>query len=312
MTANGLGTGKGHRSRLGNSTPASTAAETRHWSRYLFILPVFVIFTVTVIVPVFWTIYLSFFRSGMDGSLRFIGFQNYARVISDRLFIESFGRTLLVTATATPAAMALGLGAAVLIDSLRGWVRYVTVTAIFTPAVVSLLVIGVIWRSLLYPGGIVMTILGLVGIRTVPWLSDPSLAMLGLIVMTVWASTGFNMIFYLAGLQGIPHDIYEAAIVDGATKWRLFQSITVPLLWRTTSFLLVINGLANMKLFDQVMGLTKGGPMDATLTSMVYIYRAAFTQSRYEYGAAAGVTFTLAIFGLVLLQARSLRDQVRN
>jgi ABC-type sugar transport system permease subunit len=208
--------------------------------------------------------------------------------------------------------MVLGLVAAVLIDSLKGWVKYITVTAVFTPAVASLLVIGVMWRSLLYPDGIVSSALALVGIHTVPWLSDPSLAMLGLIMMTVWASVGFNMIFYLAGLQGIPHDLYEAATIDGAAGWRIFRSITVPLLWRTTTFLAVINGLANMKLFDQVMGLTKGGPMDATLTSMVYIYRAAFTQSRYEYGAAAGVLFTLAIFGLVLLQARSLKNQVTS
>jgi ABC-type sugar transport system permease subunit len=157
-----------------------------------------------------------------------------------------------------------------------------------------------------------MSALSLVGINTVPWLSDPKLAMLGLILMTVWASVGFNMIFYLAGLQGISLELYEAAIVDGATGWSTFRSVTFPLLWRTTVFLLVMNGLANMRLFDQVMGLTKGGPMDATLTSMVYIYRAAFTQSRYDYGAAAGVLFTMAIFGLVLLQARLLKNQVES
>jgi multiple sugar transport system permease protein len=279
-------------------------------SGYLFILPVFLIFSITTIVPIFWTIYVSFFRWSPQSNLRFIGLQNYIQLFGDRLFIESFGRTLLVAATATPVAMALGLIAALLVDSLVGWVKYITVVGIFTPAVASLLVIGVIWRSLLSPGGIVMSALSFVGINTVPWLSDPTLAMLGLIIMTVWASVGFNMIFYLAGLQGIPPELQEAATVDGATEWRRFRSITLPLLRRTTIFLFVINGLANMKLFDQVMGLTKGGPMDATLTSMVYIYRAAFTQSRYDYGAAAGVLFSLAIFGLVLLQVRSLKNQV--
>ena len=134
--------------------------------------------------------------------------------------------------------------------------------------------------------------------------------MLAVILMTTWQSMGFNMIFFLAGLQGIPAMFYEAAMVDGASNWNKFWSITLPLLQPTTVFLVVINTLNNFKMFDQVMGLTRGGPMNATMPTMIFIYQKAFSQNLFGSASAAAIIFALALFAVSLFQMRILRTQV--
>jgi len=282
--------------------------QNRVW--YFFIAPDMVLFTVFIIYPLLRTLYGSFFKWGLQSGSEFVGLVNYINLLQDRFFIRSFSNTLLFAVTITPLAMILGLIAALLVDSLSGWFKYFARIAIFTPYICSLIVASVIWKSLLEPNGVIQSSLAILGIITPAWLSDPDLSIMAVILMTVWQTWGFSMIFYLAGLQGIPKLYYEAAMVDGASDWHTFWRITLPLLKPTTLFLLVVNTIFNLKMFDQVMGLTRGGPMNATLTTMVYIYQKAFSQQHFGPASASAVLFSISIFAIALIQMYILKGQV--
>ena len=282
--------------------------KNRNW--YLFIAPDMILFSIFIIYPVFRTLYGSFFKWSLNQGSEFVAFANYTSLFHDRFFLSSFAKTALFGFTITPLSMILGLITALLVDSLKGWFKYFSRVAIFTPYVCALIVASVIWKSLLEPNGMVQSILAMAGIITPAWLSDPKLSTLAIIIMTTWQTWGFNMIFYLAGLQTIPHTFHEAAMVDGASSWKRFWFITLPLLQPTTLFLLVYNTLTNLKMFDQVMGMTRGGPMNETLTTMIYIYQKAFSQHLFGVASAAAVVFALAIFGVSLVQMYLLRTQV--
>jgi multiple sugar transport system permease protein len=276
---------------------------------YIFITPGMILFSVFIIYPLLKTLYGSFFQWTQIKST-FVGFSNYIYVFSDEYFLKSLITTALFGVTITFFSMVLGLIAALLVDSIKGWFKYFSRVAIFTPYICALIVAGVIWKSMLEPDGLIQSALKMVGVITPAWLADPTLSTLAIILMTTWQSWGLIMVFYLAGLQAIPQIFYEAAMVDGASTWDQFWFITLPLLQPTTLFLVVFNTLMNLKIFDQVMGLTHGGPMNATMTTMVYIYQKAFTEYRFGIASAAAVVFALAIFGISLVQIYLLRGQV--
>lgn len=160
------------------------------------------------------------------------------------------------------------------------------------------------------PGGLFESAGKLVGIIMPSWLSDPNMAIIAVIIMSTWQRIGYNMVFFLAGLQTIPQIFYEAAEVDGASNWVRFRLITIPLLQRTTLFIIVINTLANLKIFEQVFALSGGGPMHATMTSMIYIFNSAFRYTRFSYAAAMAIIFSLLTFITAIFQMYFLRSNV--
>jgi len=277
---------------------------------YAFIAPSLALFTTFVIVPTFWTVYVSFFRWNIAGGSAFLGLDNYVRLPNDSLFLVSFQKTVLFSLSITVFSVLLGFVAAMLVDEMLGPLKYIARSSIFVPTIASLIMTAMIWRILLEPKGVVQSGVGLFGIQTRPWLGDPRLAVLSVILMSSWQRTGYNMVFFLAGLQTIPDVFYEAADVDGASSWSKFRYITIPLLQRTTLFIIVINTIANFKIFEQVFGLTGGGPMNSTMTLMVNIYNVAFGRLRYGQAAAQAVVFSLIAFGIAALQMRMLRSEV--
>jgi ABC-type sugar transport system permease subunit len=276
---------------------------------YLLIAPDMILFAIFILIPLAWTVYMSFFQEVTGGGIKFVGLANYVRGLRDPFFTGSFGKAAFLTVTTTSLGMTLGLVAAYLVDELTGLVKYLARAAIFTPTLCALVVSSIVWKTLLLPDGFIQRALALVGITTPSWLSDPALSILSVIIVSAWQSLGTNMVFFLAGLQGIPREFHEAAMVDGASAWDRLRWITLPLLSPVTLFLLVINSLNNFKMFDQVMALTRGGPMNATLIPTVYIYRLAFAQNRYGYASAIAVLFAVGIFAVSLAQLRILRSQ---
>jgi len=278
---------------------------------YLLVAPDMILFAIFILGPAVWTVYMSFFQEVTGGTIRFVGLANYVRGLHDQFFISSFSKAALLAVATTALGMTLGLVAAFLVDELTGWVKYLARAAIFTPTLCALVVSSIVWKTLLLPDGFIQRALALVGVTTPSWLSDPALSIISVIVVSAWQSLGTNMVFFLAGLQGIPREFHEAAMVDGASTWARFRWITFPLLSPVTLFLLVINSLNNFKMFDQVMALTRGGPMNATLIPTVYIYRLAFAQNRYGYASAIAVLFAISIFAVSLAQLRILRGQAQ-
>ena len=271
-------------------------------SAYLFIAPATTLFLVFLIYPAVRTLYISFFDWELRRESEFIGLENYAYAVGNDLFHQTFATTVLYTVSITFLAMTLGFVAAYLVNDLKGWVKGFVRAAIFTPSIASLIVTAFIWRSFLEPGGLFQESAEFFGIEAVSWLGSSRLAPLAVIVMSAWQQVGYTMVFFLAGLQGIPVMLYEAAEVDGADKWVELRAITLPLLRRTTLFVLVITSLTNFKLFEQVFALTGGGPANSTQSLMVLIYNTAFRHTSYGQAAAMAIIFSLVAITVALAQ----------
>ena len=279
----------------------------REWSAYFFIAPAMLLFTVFTIYPAVRTIYISFFNWKMRGNSPFSGLANYQQLLTDTLFQQTFVRTIYLAVVITVAAISLGFLAAILVNDLNGWSKYLVRSAIFIPSISSLIVSTMIWKSFLEPDGFFQRSAAFFGIAWQSWVASPEQAPLAIIVLSVWQQVGYIMVFFLAGLQAIPQTFYEAAEVDGASPWDQLFHITIPLLQRTTLFVLVVTTLTNFKIFEQVFALTGGGPANSTLTLMMYIYQTGFRYSHFGPASAMATVFSVVAIGVALLQLRFLR-----
>jgi ABC-type sugar transport system permease subunit len=279
----------------------------RHWGDYLFIAPAMTLFAIFQIYPALRTAYISLFNWKPRGESDFIGLDNYARSLSSSLFQEAYAHTLLFTVAITASAIVLGFIAALLVNDLFGWSKYLVRSAIFMPSISSLIVSTMIWKSFLEPDGFFQRAAAALGFSMQSWVASPDLAPLAIIVLSVWQQVGYIMVFFLAGLQNIPVTFYEAAEVDGAGSWAKLRLITVPLLQRTTLFVLVVTSLTNFKIFEQVFALTGGGPANSTLSLMMHIYQTAFRHSRYGQASAMAIIFSVVAILVALVQIRLLR-----
>lgn len=276
-------------------------------SDYLRILPTLVLFSVFIFGPAIWTGYVSVFDWQLRGDSEFLGLGNYAKLLEDEYFWLALKNTLLYTLGITAFSVILGFTAAMLVNGLKGPVMYIARSAIFLPTILSLVVTALIWRSFLEVDGLFQRMFAAVGIHSGAWLADPGLSFIAVIIVAVWQRMGYNMVFFLAGLQAIPVYLYEAAEVDGAGDWHKFINITIPLLRRTTLFILVMNSVTNFLMFDLVYAMTGGGPMKATITLMVHIYNQAFRYIRYGYAGAMAIVFSAIAIGISVIQMRLLR-----
>lgn len=279
----------------------------RHWGDYLFIAPAMTLFAIFQIYPAIRTAYISLFNWKLRGASEFIGLDNYVRAVSSNLFQEAFAHTLLFTVAITASAIILGFIAALLVNDLFGWSKYLVRSAIFMPSISSLIVSTMIWKSFLEPDGFFQRAAAAFGFSMRSWVASPDLAPLAIIVLSVWQQVGYIMVFFLAGLQNIPATFYEAAEVDGADTWAKLRHITLPLLQRTTLFVLVVTSLTNFKIFEQVFALTGGGPANSTLSLMMHIFQTAFRHSRYGQASAMAMIFSAVAIAVALVQIRLLR-----
>ena len=273
------------------------AARRQAVTGYLFIAPAMVIFFVFTLLPVAIALYLSFTDYDVFTKLDWIGLQNYSDVFDDEYFWRAFWNTLTYTVWSIPLSMAIGLGLALLLNQkLRGLGLYRTIY--YVPVVTSMVAVAMIWVQLFDPlYGVISNALDSIGIKGIDWLGDPSLAMPSVIAVSVWKVIGWNMLIYLAGLQGIPEYLKEAAAIDGANRWQTFSKITLPLLQPTTFFIFVTSLIGAFQVFDVVYVMTGGGPANATTTLVHQIYNAAF--KALDMGYAAAMSFVL--FGIIMV-----------
>ena len=274
------------------------AARRQALAGYLFVAPAMVIFFVFTLLPVAIALYLSFTNYDVFTKMDWIGFDNYQfTLLEDELFRTALVNTVVYTVWSVPLSMAIGLGAALLLNQkLRGLGVYRTIY--YVPVVTSMVAVAMIWLQLFDPlYGVISNALEAIGIKGIDWLGDPNLAMPSIIAVSVWKVIGWNMLIYLAGLQGIPDYLKEAAAIDGANRWQTFWKITLPLLQPTTFFIFVTSLIGAFQVFDVVYVMTGGGPANATTTLVHQIYNAAF--KALDMGYAAAMSFVL--FGIILV-----------
>jgi multiple sugar transport system permease protein len=282
----------------------------RNWDAYVFLTPAFVVFTVFTLFALAFVIYLTFHEWSIIAPEKpFVGLQNYRDLVEDERFRKSVVNTVYFTGGAVPLSMSIGLAIALLLNQpLRG--RGVFRTVYYLPAITPFVVAAIIWKWL-YNGDFGLFNYYLLKTNLIheplAWLSDQNLAMPSVIVMTVWTGVGFAMVVYLAGLQSIPEELYEASKVDGAGAWARFRHITLPGLLPSTVFIAVIQIIFLMQVFTQIFVMTRGGPIDRTTTVLFYVYETAF--GFYEMGYASTIAFALFLMLLVFtaLQLRMYR-----
>jgi multiple sugar transport system permease protein len=271
----------------------------REYSAYLFIAPGLLVFSLFTVFALLFAFYLTFHEwSIIEPDKPFVGLQNYSDMVNDERFRRSILNTLYFTGASVPLGMLAGLAIALLLNQpLRG--RGLLRTLYFLPVVTPFVVVAIIWKWL-YNGdyGLFNYYLLKTHLISEPlaWLSDKNLAMPGVVLMTVWSSVGFSMVVYLAGLQAIPEELYEAARVDGAGPWARLRHITLPMLRPTTLFLAVMGIIGSFQVFTQIFVMTSGGPVDRTTTMVFFIYESAF--KFFEMGYASTLAF--ALFAMLL------------
>lgn len=282
----------------------------REWSAYLFLAPGMIVFSVFTVAALIFAFYLTFHEwDAISPYKPYVGLQNYKDMIHDRDYRQSIVNTVYYTGGSVPLGMLVGLGLALLLNQpirMRGWFR----TLYYLPVVTPLVAASILWKWL-YNGDYGLFNYYMLKVHLIDqpllWLSSQNLAMPAVILMTVWMSSGFSMVVYLAGLQSIPEELYEAAKIDGAGPFARLRHITIPLLRPTTLFLLVMGIIGSFQVFTQIFIMTNGGPVDKTTTMVFFIYQAAF--KFYEFGYASTLAFGLfaLLFVVTLVQLRLYR-----
>ncbi len=266
----------------------------------LFVSPMLIGVTVLVLLPILAIFALSFadwnFVQGWDG-LKWIGFDNFGKLLDDHAFIRSV-RNNMIFLLAVPVYMLVSMVLAILIDRYVYWKGFFKV-AYFMPYISSIVAVAIVWQVLFQPSyGPINEMLKAIGIANPPkWIADPKFALYSIMMITVWVSIGFNLIIYIAGLQSIPRDLYEAADIDGANAWVKFARITFPLLSPTSFFLLVTGIISSFKVFDIIAVMTQGGPIGSTSMMVWYLYEQAFNNLKIGYASSVSVV----LFAFVMI-----------
>ena len=277
----------------------------KSWTWYLFIAPnvlSFLIFTLFV-----WglLIYLSFAQWNMIGSIKMVGLKNYLQIPQDPIFRKAVGNTARYAAMFVVPATGIALCVALLANQrLRG--IYVFRAIYYLPVVTSIAVISMIWSFMLVSraDGPLNYLIGLLGIPPQKWILDLKLAMPSVVGMQVWSTLGYYMVLWLAGLQGVPAELYDAAKIDGAGPWGLFRHVTWPMLRPTTIFIVMVSTIGAFQMFGGVYILTGGGPAHATITIVYYIWQRAFSRYNMGYASAMSLILFLIILAVTLIQRR--------
>jgi multiple sugar transport system permease protein len=271
---------------------------------FLFILPYIVFFSMFVAYPLVFSFVLIFHRWNIVTPMEWIGLKNFARMFQDPLFFKAIGNTLVFLSMHIPLQIAVALGFALLLNSrirFRGLFRSVY----FFPVIVSGVVVTILWQQLYsYENGLLNNLLDAIGFGKVPWIVDPAFAMPSIAIMATWKNVGLYIVLFLVGLQTIPSYLYEAAEIDGATKSKQFLRITLPMLNPTIVVIFILSTIGGFSLFIEPYVMTGGGPMNSTLSAMLYIYNQAFNFSHMGYAAALGFVFALLILFVVSLQRK--------
>jgi multiple sugar transport system permease protein len=274
-----------------------------------FVGPFVVLYLALLIVPLAMGVVLSLQRADLFGARDFVGLGNYARLVADPVFHQAVGNTFKLALLIVPPLTVIALALALALNRpgrgpafLRG--------LFFSSSVLSVTIVTLIWRFVLTPdAGLIAQLADALDRPAIPFLSDPQLAIPALALTTIWWCLGLPMMLFLAGLQQIPHDMYEAAALDGAGRWTQFRRITLPSLRRTTILVVMLQTAAQLQLFGQAQLLTAGGPSGASRPIVLFIYEAAFVRWELGYAAAAAELLFLLVLAVTLLQYWAARPR---
>jgi multiple sugar transport system permease protein len=285
---------------MATRTPAlRSASSSEAWSGIAFVSPYLIVFCVLLIYPLLSGIWLSLHKADLFGGSQFVGAENYARLFRDDIFRQAVWNTFYFVLLTVPALTAIGLGLALALNNasrrsavLRG--------LFFSSSVLSVTIVTLVWRMVLIPdGGLIADLLARLGLPAVPFLSDAKLALPAIAIATIWWCIGLPMMLFLAALQQVPKDLYEAAALDNAGRWRTLLRITLPSIRRTALVVVVIEIILQFQLFGQAQIMTLGGPNNASLPIVLFIYQIGF--QRWDIGYAAAASEVL--FCIILLAA---------
>jgi putative chitobiose transport system permease protein len=285
-------------------------APWRALTPYLFLLPAAVIVGSFVLYPALKAILQSFTNFNMIRTPEFVGVANYVALWHDPFFWAALKNTLIYMAVVVPVLVVAPIFLAVAANKrLPGitWIR----AAIYLPVITSLVISGLIWKWVFEEQGVLNYVLIASGITDSPvaFLTDPANALFSVMAVTIWAGMGYYMVIYLAGLQAIPRDLYEAAELEGISGWRQTLYITIPLLKPSVAVVTVMSSIAAMKVFEEVYVMTQGGPLDSTKTLVYAIYESAFVEFEMGYASAIGVVLFLLTLVFSLINLRFLRER---
>ncbi len=278
---------------------------------YLFLLPAIALLGLTVFFPAIQAFSLSFTQYEYDitQAPQWVGFANFNRLWTDKVFWQTIGNTLIYLVGVVPVLVILPLFLAILVNQkLRGinWFR----TAFYTPVVISMVVAGIAWKALYTQNGLLNQFLANIGFTDgIPWLTDPKLAIWSVMLVTIWKGLGYYMVIYLAGLQAISPELYEAAAIDGSDGWQKHLDITIPLMRPYLFLVTVISAISATKVFEEIYIMTQGGPRNSSKTVVYYLYERAFQDLDISYACTIGLILFLGILGLSLINLKLTSDR---
>ena len=294
-----------------------THHEDRSASRaaWVFVTPGLALIGVFFAIPVIGAFLLSFtdfdiYSIGNPANTRFIGLDNYRTLFTTPLFWTALKNTTYYVAVGGPLSVAVSLAAAIAVNAKAVRWKPFFRSAFFAPWVTSLVAVSLVWRYVYHPQyGPLNAMLGSVGIGPIDWLGNPRWAMPAIILVSVWKNFGYNMLVFLAGLQTIPEELYEAADLDGAGAWRRFRHVTLPMLGPTFVFVGVVTMIAAFQIFSEPYVMTQGGPLKSTLTLVLFMYEQGFRWWRLGFAAAVAVVLFLLTLVGTLVQLRLRRER---
>jgi multiple sugar transport system permease protein len=275
-------------------------------SAYLLVLPYIIFFLMFVAYPLVFSLVLVFHRWDIVTPMQWVGLKNFERLINDPLFFKSIINTLTFLFIHIPLQIAVALGFALILNSKIKF-RSVFRTIYFLPVVVSGVVVTILWQQLYsFDSGLLNRFLMIFGMPKIPWIVSPEMAMPSVAIMATWKNVGIYIIMFLVGLQNISAELYESSNMDGASRIQQFFSITLPLLNPTIVVVLVLSTIGGFSLFIEPYVLTGGGPMQSTLSAVLYIYNQAFYFNHMGYAATLGFVFAFVIFAVIMIQKKAV------
>ncbi|WP_280769618.1 carbohydrate ABC transporter permease [Salipaludibacillus daqingensis] len=263
---------------------------------YLFLLPGCIVLGLIIFYPLVQAVWLSFTDYNIIQDPNFVGMENYQTMIESDLFWKALGQTFLYLIVVVPSLVILPIFLAILVNQKVKGIGFFR-SAYFVPVVTSMVVVGITWKWVYAEQGVLNYILDLMGLSSVNWLTSTSTAIFAVMAVTIWKGLGYYMLIYLAGLQSIPSDLYEAAEIDGASKFKQIIHVTIPLLAPSILIVSIMSSISAMKVFEEIYVMTGGGPLNSSKTIVFLIYEQAFSRLNMGYASAIGVV----LFGITLI-----------
>ena len=277
---------------------------------YLLVSPYLIFVIVFVVFPVLFCFFLTFHKWNIIAPMKFIGTDNYSRLLHDRLFWIAIGNTLKFLLLHIPLQLGVSLFLAYLLNQKIRAIAFFR-GAFFMPVIVSGVVVTILWQQLLgYDFGLINRMLMGVGLHKIGWLVNPDIAIYSIAVMATWKNVGLYVILFLVGLQTVPTQYYEAAKMEGATRWQQFYHITLPMINPTVFMVVILSTIGGFSLFIEPYIMTGGGPLNTTLSAVLYIYKQAFQYYNMGYSATLGFTYAIMIMVVVILQKKFIEKEV--